>query len=217
MNNLSISQEYTLLSLTDRGSFSHWSYHYVSVCLVAATISDLSLNEVVEVDEKNNVTVINSLSQRLNFLSPLYEYLKEKETIGADKIISNYCLSLSRDFEELYRSICNSLELEGLVVKGEKSSLLGKSALYYPENWGVENIIQKIRAEVLEDGVIADETIMLCAILDKGKQLKQYFSMYEEKTLKEKIKLFRESRTYSLVKKMMETFDTIMAVISIAP
>ena len=45
-----------------------------------------------------------------------------------------------------------------------------------------------VRAELLEDGEVTEDIAALVVLLEKGKCVKTYFSAYEQKTIKEKLK-----------------------------
>ncbi len=51
----------------------------------------------------------------------------------------------------------------------------------------ITGIIEKIRAELLEDGEISEDVIVLTALMDKVGNLKDYFSKHEQKELKNRI------------------------------
>ncbi|MCG9969589.1 GPP34 family phosphoprotein [Pelotomaculum terephthalicicum JT] len=77
-------------------------------------------------------------------------------------------------------------------------------------------MIQKIRAELLENGTISDETVALVSLLEKSHQIKKYFSKYESEQLKARLKEIKEAPSNQLVKQMVDYVDMIIAVTAVA-
>ena len=77
-------------------------------------------------------------------------------------------------------------------------------------------VIQKIRAELLEEGELSDDIIALTALLHKSGDLSRYFSNYEKKALKTRLKSIKESCENQMVAKMVEYIETLFAMVVIA-
>lgn len=77
-------------------------------------------------------------------------------------------------------------------------------------------VIEKIRAELLEDGDVSEDVIALTVLLDKSGQLKEYFSKYEQKELKEKLEVIRKSEAGTTVKELLWYIDSLDASIMIS-
>ena len=77
--------------------------------------------------------------------------------------------------------------------------------LYIPNEADVDHIVQNIRAELLEDGEISEDIVVLTALLNKSKDLQRYFSAYEKQALKKRLDEIKENpqrifkKTYSLL------------------
>lgn len=213
MKNLSIVEEYTLLTFNDKGVFTGTSFNYSAICLIVAAISDMGLNDVIKIDEKQNLYLVNDLPENLDFLRPLYDYMKEKEPANIKKVVQAYSMGYPKRFKELLSSISNSLNEKYLVDKDEKSGILGDKILYYPNKKAVESIVQQIRVEVLEEGEVSEETLLLSSILDRGKQLNQFFSKYEAKTIKDKLEKLRKTEASELANTMIKEFDTLIILL----
>lgn len=72
-----------------------------------------------------------------------------------------------------------------------------------------------VRSELLEDGTITEDILALTILLDRSKCLKMYFSDFEQKQLKDKLKSIMDSPNGNLVKNMVSNFDTLFLIIDI--
>ena len=90
----------------------------------------------------------------------------------------------------------------------EMTGRLKSKERYAPKSDAVERVVKKIREEMLEGGVLADETVCLAVLLEKSFVLGDYFSKAESAKLKERIDEVRASDAYAVVK---EIFDVAMA------
>ncbi len=214
MKNLSIVEKYTLLTLNDKGTFPSLSTNYPEACLLSSAISDLSLNEVISIDDKKMVTVVADLPENLELLRPFYDYLKDIGSLSIAKILQDYTMSFSKRYEELFQSISNSLAAKNSVEKEEKSGIIIDKVRYYPNKSDVESVVQKLRDEVLEKDKVSNDMLILSSILDRGKQLNQFFSKHESKDLKEKLELLRKTEASSLVKTMIDQLDALIVAMA---
>ena len=57
-----------------------------------------------------------------------------------------------------------------------------------PNANAVHYVVDMIRAEFLEDVEVTEDIALLIVLLDKSKLLKTYFSKYEQKEMKQKLK-----------------------------
>ena len=73
-----------------------------------------------------------------------------------------------------------------------------------------------IRAELLEDGALSDEGAALAALLHKSGVIGRYFSDYEKKALKERLKELKDRPDNQLVGRMIEYIEDLMALAVVA-
>ena len=71
-----------------------------------------------------------------------------------------------------------------------------------------------MRAELIEEGEITEETAALAVLLEKGRCLKQNFSQLEQKEIKDKFKKMANSPNGKLVKDMVDHIEIMLAIIS---
>jgi hypothetical protein len=215
MKSLSIAQEYLLCSLNEKGKLPILNKK-IQVCIVASGLLELLFFNWIQLDEKDRVLAIRDPGEEAAYLKSLYSWLYQSAPIGIKKIARNYCLTLSDSkLRSLVEAIGTSLADEGCVTKG-KGGIFGNSPRFIPHPDSVDRVIQKIRAELLESGTMTDETVALVSLLDKGGQIKNYFSKYESQQLRTRLKEIQETPFNKMVKRMVDHIETMIIIISTA-
>ncbi|MCI9423232.1 MAG: hypothetical protein HFG81_11060 [Dorea sp.] len=127
----------------------------------------------------------------------------------AEKVVETYTIAFTN--KKLYELLDPLMESskEADVVEPVKAGLLGNKYGYAPKKDVITGIIEKIRSELLEDGEISEDVIALTALMDKAGNLKDYFSKYEQKELKNKIKTIKQSEAGTLAKEMAQHIDAL--------
>ena len=80
----------------------------------------------------------------------------------------------------------------------------------------VRSVVEELRAELLEEGPVTEDAAALTVLLDKGKCLKPYFSQFEQKEMRRKLKALLDAPEGRLVKAMVEHVETMMAALAAA-
>jgi len=213
MQDLSITQEYLLCALTEKGVIPSFSIES-PVCVVAGGIIELLQSQIVMFDEKKKLSVIGDLNQELIHLKSLYEWIQNEKPMKIEKLVGEYAMSFSgKKMKKLISDIGNSLDKADCVCT-ESGGIFGTKSCFIPNAKEVDKVIQKIRAELLDDGEISEETVALVSLLDKSKLLKKYFSKYESKQLKNRLQDIKKTSSNLLVKQMVEYVETMVAVIA---
>ena len=68
------------------------------------------------------------------------------------------------------------------------------------------------RAELLEEGEITEDVVSLVVLMEKGNCLKPYFSAFEQKQMKQRLRALGESPTGKMVQEMVEYVENMMAI-----
>ena len=130
-----------------------------------------------------------------------------------EKVIDEYMITFTdKALKQLTQSVKDSLEENGMMIKSE-AGLLNKRQILVPSKEARTGVIEKIRAELLEEGEITEDVVILTVLLDQADCLKEYFSKYEQKELKGKLKEIRESSWGQRAKKMTEHIEMLIACI----
>ncbi len=213
MRDLSISQEYYLCAVNEKGSISSFAAEKL-VCLVASALLDMKLADCIEIENKR-VQVIGDLPEELSFLDSLYDFIHVGKPVKVEKILEEYTYSMTdKRLKRLMADLGRSMEEDG-ITKEVVSGLFGGKSSYVPNQKAVELVIDKVRAEMLEEGTVTEETAALVVLLDISKSMKYYFSKYEQKKIKEKLERLLHDPNGKMVKEMVDYVQNMMAMITI--
>ena len=180
MKDLSVVQKYMLCALGDRGTFPLMSSDDRALCLVAAGLLELEMEGSIAVDGKK-VTAAGKLPAGRGYLAPLYDFIVEKQPVKLHAVVDAYGLSFSfsdKRLNELREAVGQSL-VEAKAAEPCKAGLLGRQTGYQPVPEAVRSVVEEMRAELLEEGAVCDDTVALVVLLEQAKCLKQYFSEFE--------------------------------------
>lgn len=215
MANLSYTQEYYLCAINAKGNMPALSGSEVGACLVAGGVLEMVEQGCLTRSEKGALLPASPLSENLSYLSPLYDritsYRKPRDIKG---IVEDFALSLSsKPLMALVASIGASLADAGCAnaLPPNRNGIVK----YAPSPAAVTPVIEKIRAEFLEDGALTDETTILAAMLDHMGLIRNYFSKVESETMKARIKQVRKDEAAAPVKAILDYLDEIAARIAI--
>ncbi len=209
MKDLSIIQEYTICAVNKNGKFPAFSVEK-AVCFVAAGILELRLEKCISIDGKK-LDITGELPANRQYLKPLYNVIAQKAPVRLERVIEayNYCLT-HKHSDQLMESVGISLMQLGLAKEG-RTGLLGSKKSFIPTQEAVHSVVEMLRAELLEDGEITEEAATLVILLEKGKCLKPYFSQFEQKEIKKKLRELIDSPEGKLVKDMVSYIECLIA------
>lgn len=215
MRDLSITQEYMICTVNNKGALPA-ANPKAGVCLVVGGLLELQLEQCISMDDKKVVTVCAELPERMLYLKPLYDVIHQGKPMKAQKIVETYVSSFtSKKLNMFLDALMESLKAAD-VVEPVKAGLFGNKEGYAPKKEVITGIIEKIRAELLEDGELSEDILALTILLDKSGQLKEYFSKFEQKELKGKLNAIRKSKTGTTVKDLLWYIDSLDSSIMIS-
>ena len=173
MKDLTLTQEYLICAVNDKGVLSSYNLDAGS-CLIASGILEMQMEGCISIQEKK-VSVCGELPEKLKYLQPLYNVIHQGKPVKLEKILDTYMISFTnKKLNELVDSIMNALK-EADAVTMVKAGILGNKENYAPKKESVNRVIDKIRAELLEDGEITEVVIALTALLEKRGVSKNIF------------------------------------------
>jgi hypothetical protein len=112
-------------------------------------------------------------------------------------------------------SIGHSLIEKGCADIAE-GGMLDKSSRYVPKKESIDRIVEKIRAELLENGTISETTVALVSLLENSGYIKQYFSAYEKKRLITRLKEIKDHPASKIVTEMSDLLNQIALICAIS-
>lgn len=214
MKDLTITQEYMICALNEKGKMSEMLGVEKIVCFVTSGLLEMKLEGCI-VMEKKKVCVISDLPEKLAHLKPLYDYINRYESVKIEKIIEEYTYTFTdKRFYELVDSVGKSLAEINMAEEIEKG-ILGKRKYYIPTKDAVHYVIDMIRSELLEEGEITEDIVLLTILLAKGKIIKKYFSEYEQKEIKSRLKEILNSADGHMVQEMIDHIENMIYTMTV--
>ncbi|EQB89793.1 hypothetical protein J2Z44_004001 [Clostridium punense] len=209
--NLSITEEFVTLTLLGKSMFKSKKLRLGNdkAYTITSAFIELFLDEKIALNEKQQVVVTNSDLTGKQYIDLILATLASKKPMKLIRWIEHLYVN-----SKLGSNICNSIA-ESIISKKvleleTKDVLLGNRKEYKDINNIGDCIIQKIRAELLEDGQIGESTLYLALLADGNKMLMRYFSEYEYKAIKEKMEQLyetKESEKYKVIKKAIDEIE----------
>lgn len=214
MKNLSLTQQYLLCVLNKNGTLPLFGMEK-TLCLSAAGVLELLLDGVFAFDGKK-LTVAAPLLREKAYLLPIYDVVERKQPVKFEAVVEHFSLGFTdKALHDLTGALGASLAAAGCVDPG-KGGLFGGKDVYVPHAADVDAVVQRIRAELLEDGALSDDTVALAALLNKSGDLQKYFSAYEKKDLKKRLKEIKDNPQNEMVQKAVEYIDALLCLVIVA-
>ncbi|MGI5888397.1 MAG: GOLPH3/VPS74 family protein [Oscillospiraceae bacterium] len=182
MEELSLTQKYALCAADKKGRLFPNISARTEICLVAAALLDLEDAGAVSLDG-DKVRIAGDLPEKLSYLAPVYESCRRAD---GKRITEAYMELGVRNETELWEATGTALAKMGLAER--QKGFLGGNSRYVPDRKAVQEVAEEMRAELLEDGPVTEDSAALAALLDKSNRLDRYFSDFERKELKDKLK-----------------------------
>lgn len=214
MKNMSLIQEYMLCAVNEKGRFSGLDTEK-SVCFIAAGLLDLEMAGCIAIENKK-VAAVHDVPAHMSYLGPMYEMIDSKKSMKINSIIEAYRVSFSdKHFNELVETVGDSLIDLG-AAEAESGGFTGRKKKYIPKAEAVSSVVRMMKAEFMEEGQITEETAALIILLENARCLRTYFSEFEHREIKEKLKALTDSPEGKAVKDMVEYVEGLMAVICLS-
>ena len=214
MNDLSLTQEYLLCVLGNKGKVSSFSIEK-GMCLAAAGLLELLMDRVVRLDNEK-LSVEKALPEEKKYLRSIFYFIDQKQPVNFKKVVEYYTITFTdKNINELIDDVGSSLAVCGC-AKEEKGGLFGGKTHYIPDKEAMDGVIQNIRAELLEDGEISEDIVALAALLDKSGQIKKYFSAYEKDDLKKRLKEIKDNPQNEMIKAVSDYIETLFVMLVVA-
>ena len=174
------------------------------------------MEEVLSFDGKK-LTVQSPLPEEKAYLRPVYQAVDRKQPVKFESIVEYFSLAFTdKHMNELIDSIGASLVQNGCVQREKGGGLLGGEDRYVPNETDVDSVVQSIRAELLEDGELSEDVVALTMLLHKSGDLQKYFSAYEKKDLKKRLKEIKMILRMRWYKKAVEYVDSLLCLVIVA-
>lgn len=199
MKNLSLSQQYLLLTMNRQGKISSLNY-YVGMCLVMAGLLDLQSAGVVELEQKEIIILTDDLPEELAYLNCLLDKIITLKKKRIDKLAVAYGGTFfEKDLKQLVAQVRGSLIMLDEVKVMSDTSYLAK-----------ESTIAKMVARLENLNQLDYDGLKLAILLKKSSYLKQYIEKEERKKLEAKIKEAKKDPVSQQTQTMISQLDWLV-------
>ena len=178
------------------------------MCLVAAGLLELQMEGCICIDKKQ-VAVTAPLPAEKQYLMPLYAFLDKPRPVKMEKVLEAYVYSFTdRYLKELMASIGKELVAMGL-ARQAAGGVFG-TVSYVPTTEAIHGVTDMVRA-----GEVTEDIAALVILLERGGCLKPYFSQFEQKEMRARLKALLNSPNGKLVKNMVDYVENMIAIVTV--
>lgn len=214
MEKLKLSQLYYLLAANPKARISSFSIEK-RMSLLVSVLLELKSNNFISIDNKK-VKVVSDLPVEYNHLKPLYDYIREKKEVNLQKLSGDYLVSFTdKKTNELIESIGKSLNEIGL-AKAKEIGIFKNHKMYIAEKETINKCVDFLKKELLESQNVNETASIIYLLLDKSKLLNEYFSKFELKDLKGKMKNLFTSDNYKILKDIVDYIENVVVSLIVA-
>ena len=178
----------------------------------------MELAGCVAPDGKKKISAAAPLPEELAYLRPMYDFIAQKGPVKPEKVAEEFYLGLTaKKFDQLFNAVGESLADLELAEAAAPGLFSGRKA-FKPVGRAVDQVVEMLRAELLEDAPVSEDAAALAVLLDQSGGIKTYFSPYEQKAIREKLKALSQSEAGKQVADMMylaEDLVSAMAAITV--
>ena len=101
-----------------------------------------------------------------------------------------------------------------LISREEKKGLIGNKEVIIINDDKFNNIVEEVRAEILENGNLTDDVILLSSLLNATKFLKNIFTKYEKERLESRLKEIKQTEISEKVKIAQDVINDMSAIMA---
>ena len=214
MKDLTLTQEFSLCQMNKKGKLVGKPSVMPNFALGIATLYELYLNDNISLAKV--IEIKKEPNKELKHLVLLYDFIKSQKKLQFRSVVQKICFNdklIKLIFHNCKEQLLTEDFLEEVTVKG----FLNTSKIVTVSKTGsTDFVIQKIRAEVLEDGEISENTIPLIALLVKTKKLEDYFSKYELDALKIRIEVLKTDEQYKLMFNTIKEMEALQVALYVS-
>jgi hypothetical protein len=211
MKQLSYTQEFFLCAVNKKGDIPALKAAEVSACLSIGTILELLDHGYIEKGEKDKLAIVKPWDDSFSYLRATYEAIEAQKK--PQDIVALAFSSGNKELKRDLQGVWDSLVEAGCTDDLPEQGIFKNQTKLIPKPEVVRNIIEKLRAEFLEDGTLTKETICLAAFLDASGIIRDFFSKYERDILKQRLAEIREDESYAYVRDIIDSIAATMIVI----
>ncbi len=217
MRKLSFTEEYVLCVVAQMEKHNALYANEYEACIIAASLWELLKDGAVELDGDKRISAVKKPEEEAGYKQLLYDYISENKPHTATKIVEHYIFAIStRNVKRLIDSIMNELVDSGHLTLEKKKGLIKEKTVYHVAGDSVDKIKDRLREELLGDGPVSDEYLILAALLFESKMLAYFFAAQEMEQMRSKLFEVKNSQAGAYVKEIIDDIEAMMVAIMVA-
>ncbi|ONI39178.1 hypothetical protein AN639_10435 [Candidatus Epulonipiscium fishelsonii] len=184
MNDLTLTQQYTLCAMKNNGEFGEW--HSEDLMLEVAAVLELVQRKLIKFRNDQTIKIVDKLNLECSHLQPVYEIIQENEPMEFDELIEEFENNYNADVkEDLFENVKNILMVKGALVE-DKNSRWDDEPIWYPKNNVIKLLMEKLRPNSICNAIGETEALLATLLSDIG-VLRKNFSESEIEILKDQV------------------------------
>ena len=197
MSALTLTQQYLIGAVNDKGKISTFEQNKM-IGLILAAVLELEQIGAIAIEEKK-ATALTAPGPERAYLMPVYDYIREEAPVKIDKVVDAFYMSFTgKRFTALFDAVMDTLR-QAKLTEEVRGGLFGNKESLAPKDKVVAGVIGHIRAELLDDDPVDEETAVVAMLLDKSDALKAHFDRDERKAMKARLQELAASPEGKLV------------------
>ena len=191
--------------------------------LLVAMIIEMMLDGNLEISNKSKVKLTDKIPVT-NYNIQLYNAIKDGKFTGKLKksdeilfkdIIALVCYSFSnKTMKSIVEPLKEKMVEDELISLEEKKGLIGNKEVIIINDDKFNNVVEEVRAEILENGKLTDDIILLSSLLNATKFLKNIFTKYEKEKLECRLKEIKQTEISEKVKIAQDVITDMSATMA---
>ena len=217
MKNLSLTEEYAICILNEKESRSVLCYNEYAVCILATSIWELISYKAIKLTKDRNLEVNVNFDGTKGYLKYIYDDIVSRKSIKVNELVEDYIFNGSNNnLKNVVNNLVEDLTKRQCIKIEKKEGLFKEKIIYIGNEKVINNVITKIREDILEGKDISAETMILATMIFWSKAHKDYFSKYDAKQIKEKVKEIKETEEYLFIKEILDDIHSILLTIVVS-
>ncbi|KRL66989.1 GPP34 family phosphoprotein [Companilactobacillus versmoldensis] len=208
---LNIPQKYFILSCNEKGSVRIFKNTRRRAFLAEASFFDLALNDVIDLTD-NSVIINKLLPKDKAYLNEFFQIINKNQGKSVTHVLRAMATK-ERITQQIYNEIGDSL-VDKVDVTKAVTGVFRKTNNYIPNYQVKKDLVKEMRNEILNEEKISADTFAVLSTLYGNHDLKTFFTPFEQKQLKTKIKEASIDPTYdkliSLSKRLNRVVLTVL-------
>lgn len=186
---LTLAQEFVLMAVQVQPNNKSRLYRsYLQIYSIGGAIIEMLLDGHITWNKKEQLVEETPCACQCSGKSQILELIRSTRKLKTMRAWMSYFAYRTKIRENTFEKLVEPLLIDGQLREEKiKVMLIFTSRRYIVSSPVKDAIIRRLRYELLEDGQVDEQTAALAMLLDVSKQLRRFFSEYEQMELSRKL------------------------------